>query len=93
MHAMPLAIHMAMVLVIVVVATIPAAWLMTGVARLMVKRLAQRDYRLCPDCGYDLRNVDAERCPECGSRCSSEVLRARWNRAFSTRQRKSSTAD
>lgn len=32
--------------------------------------LCDHGYDICPNCGYDLRGVDHEACPECGVRSS-----------------------
>lgn len=54
------------------------AWIHFG-AFVLVRRAQERDGRICPECGYDLRDRDDEgRCPECGTPYSLSALHEAW---------------
>lgn len=38
--------------------------------------------RICPSCGYDMRGIDSERCPECGKEYRESILRRNDNSAM-----------
>jgi len=42
---------------------------------------ASLDFRICPECGYSLVDLDLEgTCPECGTPYTPEELEVVWNR-------------
>lgn len=43
-----------------------AWWIRRKAHRLLRRHLNQMGIAVCMDCGYDLRNLLSERCPECG---------------------------
>lgn len=48
-------------------------------AKRALRRAAAHDHLLCPDCLYDLRNLDATgTCPECGRASEHDAVRAQW---------------
>jgi hypothetical protein len=51
---------------LLVLATLPGAWLALVRLRRWTLARVRRNYGHCPACGYDLR-ATPERCPECGS--------------------------
>jgi hypothetical protein len=48
--------------------------------RRMRRKLAGNDFLLCPRCGYDLRQLVGERCPECGGPAKPDEVKAVWLR-------------
>ena len=48
--------------------------------RRMLRQLESSDFLLCVSCGYNLRGLNAERCPECGSVAKPEDVRQAWRR-------------
>jgi hypothetical protein len=53
-----------------------AAWLAFR-GRAALRARTRRRRGLCPACGYDLRAIEAERCPECGSQGTGGVTEKR----------------
>lgn len=60
-------------------------WMPEGKSSLMAETTAAMSESdldlLCPECGYDLRGISSERCPECGQpidRASMSVARLPW---------------
>ena len=48
----------------------------------LMKRIEAADYKLCPECGYQLTGLSGETaCPECGVPCNIEQVVNAW-RAF-----------
>jgi len=47
-------------------------WLLT-LAPFSARRIIRRKRGLCIKCGYDLRNVEHEKCPECGNELSARA--------------------
>ncbi len=48
----------------------------------LTRRLEAADYKLCPECGYQLTGLSGETaCPECGVPCNIEQVVNAW-RAF-----------
>ena len=46
--------------------------------RRMLRDLGFSDFPLCLSCGYNLRGLPEERCPECGSVAKPEEVRLAW---------------
>lgn len=47
--------------------------------RQFANHLINREYLVCFGCGYDLRNLSSNRCPECGHDYDQLGLRSLWN--------------
>jgi predicted RNA-binding Zn-ribbon protein involved in translation (DUF1610 family) len=47
-------------------------------ARRWRRRLAECDFQVCLQCGYDLRHLETHRCPECGVRFEPRAVSLRW---------------
>ncbi len=51
----------------------------------LVQRLRADDYKLCPDCGFQLTGHEGLcTCPECGTACDLDEVQAAW-RSFRPR--------
>jgi len=55
--------------------------------RKLFSAIADRDFLVCLECGYDLRHLDNDRCPECGVRYDAEEVVRTWKH-WSTRKLK-----
>ena len=51
----------------------------------LVQRLRANDYKLCPNCGFQLTGHEGRcHCPECGTACDLDEVQAAW-RSFRPR--------
>lgn len=61
---------------------IVSSWLSLATIRRSMRRfsdhLIERKFMVCFGCGYDLRNLPSDRCPECGNGYDHEKLRSLW---------------
>jgi len=55
-----------------------------GIPRMLKRRFAKhllaQDLMVCLECGYSLRGLDANRCPECGVEFRLEEVQSVWSR-------------
>ncbi|HNO79363.1 MAG TPA: hypothetical protein PKN33_15035 [Phycisphaerae bacterium] len=62
---------------------IACSWMTINTIRRTLRQfsdhLIEREFMVCFGCGYDLRNLTSDRCPECGDECDHEKLHSRWN--------------
>lgn len=50
--------------------------------RLVRRRVAANRGAVCWQCWYPLKEIDADRCPECGTPFDREALRLAWTKAL-----------
>jgi hypothetical protein len=59
----------------------PCYWITFRLLRRRMQRyVTSLDFLVCLNCGYNLRGLEADRCPECGTSARAEEVKQTWRR-------------